>query len=732
MAQLPTTRLDALFPPGLQAGADAEITLSGQDLQNVDRLLFSDDGLSAVPVAGAKFKVTASAGMAPALYEVRAAGPLGISASRIFSVGTLPELTESGSNSSPDNAQEITPPVTVNGTTGADTADYFRFTAAKGERLNLSCAAERIDSPLNAVLTVFDAAGHELDSAHRTHNSDAVMDFTAPCDGAYTVKLHDIVWQAGASLFYRLTVAPLDAMVPGPAAAVPLSGAVYDWMFPQPIIEIPETAVSAAAAHKVTVPCNITGAVGHGDWFEFSGEKDRVVAIDLLSHRHGQPTDWVLQVFKITRNEKGEEKSERVAEFDDTPGPAGAEGFMPGSSDPSGMITCSGNAVYRIQATDRFQARKPWQLVLRDPKPSFSAIAFSASPVTSNTSMHRWSTFLRRGGSALVEVAVLRHDGFKDPVALRIEGLPAGVSASEVIVPPGTAMGSMVLRAAADAKTWNGRIKIMASAGAATVTAREAIARWTAGNRAVERVGMRLSSDGFVLAVTDSETAPLTIEPRETKIYETALAGIIEVPVHLTRDPTNKGFKGEWEAMLMGMPGLRQAAVVKSGADAKEAKLVLDLKKKNGNVFTPGTWAFHASARGTIKRQTGEKEPVVEFMDAVYSSPIQVKIEPSPVRLTCPETVTIAPGGKAEIPLKLERRFGFAESVGIELSGPPGIEGLSAAKLVVAKDAAESKLILEAGTGTPPGTYSCTIAAKCSWNGEDLPWSIQLKVEVKP
>ena len=64
MAQLPTARLDTVFPQGLRAGTETEVTIAGADLDGVDRLLFSDPGLSAVPVDGLKFKVTASAGMA--------------------------------------------------------------------------------------------------------------------------------------------------------------------------------------------------------------------------------------------------------------------------------------------------------------------------------------------------------------------------------------------------------------------------------------------------------------------------------------------------------------------------------------------------------------------------------------------------------------------------------------------------------------------------------------------
>jgi hypothetical protein len=145
---LPTARLDGVFPAGVRAGTEVEVVLTGVDLDEADRLMFSDGGLSAVRVEGMKFKVTASAGMAPGLYEVRAAGKYGISASRLFAVGAIGEVVETGDNGSVEKAMVVPVPVTVNGTTGADSADYFRFKAGKGQRLVVSCAAERIDSQL--------------------------------------------------------------------------------------------------------------------------------------------------------------------------------------------------------------------------------------------------------------------------------------------------------------------------------------------------------------------------------------------------------------------------------------------------------------------------------------------------------------------------------------------------------------------------------------------------------
>lgn len=725
VAQLPTARLDTVFPQGLRAGTETEVTIAGADLDGVDRLLFSDPGLSAVPVEGLKFKVTASAGMAPGVHEVRAAGRYGISASRIFVVGSLPEISEAAPNASPATATDVTLPVTINGTTGPDAADHFRFKASAGQRVLLSCAAERIDSPLNAVVALADAAGREILTGHRNDGDDARIDFTAPADGDYTVRLHDMAWAAAP---YRLTIASPEESAGSQVNSLPLGGAIVR-PIETPLAELPTPAKDAASAHKVSLPANLAGSAA-SDWIEFTPDQARRVSLDLLSHRFGSPSDFMIRLLKVAKDASGAETMEQLAIFEDSAAPPGTEPLALGSRDPSGEFACEAGTTYRLQIIDRFRAGRPWRLALRDPSPGFALVAFSLSPQTRGPAIHRWSPLLRKGSSSYVSVAVIRYDGFADPIQLRAEGLPDGVSAPEVTVPPGVGQAAIVVRAAAAATTWNGRIRITGSSGSVTAVAAEAVPRWNVGNTAAERAEMRLSKDGFPLAVLDSEVPPLTIEPAEEKLYETAIGGAVEIPVKFTRDAALKGIKGEWEAVLTGLPGLRQAPVVKPPGDAAEAKLFLDVKNKDGNAFSPGTWTIHASARATLQWQPGgEKAPVRELVDAIYSAPIKVRIDASPVSLMLPESITITPGATVEIPVRAERRYGFADAITLQLAAP---KGTNCDAVTITKEATEGKLILKAAPDAPHGAHKASLNAKCPWNGVEVPWSLPITVEVKP
>ncbi len=727
-AQLPAARLDSVFPPGARPGTEVEITLNGADLDEVKELHCSHAGCKGTHIEGLKFKLTLEASVPQGLHEIRASGRYGISTSTIFVAGALPEITEPANNHTRSAAAALTLPVTVNGTADADASDFFRFTSARDQVIRLDCAAQRIDSPLNATLSLRNAAGLELARTQSTLDRDPALSFTAPADGEYTIELHDMAWRGGPAHNYRLSISsPQES--PALPSPMPLAGAVLE--LPAATTEEKEPNDTGAAAHLLTVPAEVSGKLDD-DWFTFTGAKGQVVIMEVVSHRLGEPSDPFLVIQKVTRDAQGNEQSSGAGEFDDTAGPAGAEHFRLGTRDPSGRVVCEEGASYRVFAGDRFQTGARYHLQLREPKPDFSLLVAPESPATDGKNALRSTPLLRRNGSAAISVAVLRRDGFNEPVALNVEGLPAGVTASGTIVPPGISAGVIVVHAAADAKPWTGRLQITGLAGDRSRKAREVTPRWNVGDSNAERVDLRLSAEGFMLAVTDAQAAPMTIEPAEVNVIETSLAGNIEVPVKFLRDASHKGFKGEWEASLYGLPGQRQWRPVKPAGDAKDAKLALSLAKKDGNQFTPGTWTFYAAARGTVLWQPEEKTPVRELRDAAFSSPMQVKIEPSPVFLTLPAEIIVAPGAKAGCAVKPERRYGFAEGVELTLRAPDGMEALTAAKVSIPKEAVEANLVIECAAGAAAGKHTCTVEAKCIWNGEELFTRREIIVEIKP
>jgi hypothetical protein len=144
--------LTRVFPLGVRAGSSVEVALDGY---NVPPTLRVD-----APAAGAADTL---------LVEPRTRGRAALDPTRI-AVGSYPEIAERENNDTPNRSQSVTLPVTVNGTidsggAAAKDQDVFRVRARKGDRIAMTVAAQRLGSPLDAVLEVLDADGQVLPRA---------------------------------------------------------------------------------------------------------------------------------------------------------------------------------------------------------------------------------------------------------------------------------------------------------------------------------------------------------------------------------------------------------------------------------------------------------------------------------------------------------------------------------------------------------------------------------------
>lgn len=231
-AQLPATRLFAVFPTGGQSGTTVDVTLtSGQELEEIQRLIFSHPGIVATPkmqdVAGKQqpvlnhFVVTISGDVPAGSYEVRTVGFFGISNPRTFIVGNRKEVSETEPNNTTATAFAVELNQTINGRiNGATDVDWFKFTGKSGQRIIADCLARRLDSKLDANLELFDTNGRRLGTARNSLVSkDALLDVALPSDGEYFLKLNDFVYAGGEDYPYRLnlTTGPFIDFVMPPA-----------------------------------------------------------------------------------------------------------------------------------------------------------------------------------------------------------------------------------------------------------------------------------------------------------------------------------------------------------------------------------------------------------------------------------------------------------------------------------------------------------------------------------
>jgi hypothetical protein len=131
-----------------------------------------------------------------------------------FHIDTLSQEREREPNAGLASAQELKPPVIVNGrieTTGD--ADFYRFKGKGSHEMIFEIFARRLGSPVDASLTVFDHEGkqigfnddyEDLASGLTTHHADSRIIVKLPSDGQVFVRVTDTQRRSGISNAYQL------------------------------------------------------------------------------------------------------------------------------------------------------------------------------------------------------------------------------------------------------------------------------------------------------------------------------------------------------------------------------------------------------------------------------------------------------------------------------------------------------------------------------------------------
>ncbi|MBI5365692.1 MAG: pre-peptidase C-terminal domain-containing protein [Planctomycetes bacterium] len=199
--------ITSIFPLGGPVGRELVATVAGENLADTRLPLDTEAGAGAAGVRTATM-----------------AGDATPSNSVTYAVDDLPECAEAEPNDGRQEAQAVTLPRIVNGAVGRpDDADLFEFTGRAGEEIVAEVTARRLQSPLDSLLRLTDAAGkvlawnddHVDQDGHLyrdldlvTHPADSYLRFRLPADGVYRVQVTDAQQGGGAAWAYRLRLGP--------------------------------------------------------------------------------------------------------------------------------------------------------------------------------------------------------------------------------------------------------------------------------------------------------------------------------------------------------------------------------------------------------------------------------------------------------------------------------------------------------------------------------------------
>ena len=610
LAGLPASKLLTVLPMGGQAGATLDVTITGTDLDEPSELRFSSPRITAKAKTGEngkpeqnKFIVSIAADTPLGLHEVRAVTRLGISTPRAFVVGSQTEITRAKANNSAETALELPLNSVCNAAVTPAAEDFYFFRAKKGQKFVIDCTSTAIDSKLNRVLIIADESGRDLAVSRRGGS----VDFVAPEEGNYRIKVHSLTFEGGPEHFYRLAL--LDKAPAQLTKARSVSSFSWTQTDAAPAAE-KDPNDKGSEAQKVTLPCDISGKffpAADVDTFEFEAKKGEVWWIELASHRLGLSTDPFGVVQRVTQDKTGEKLTD-VAELNDIANPAVGTPYDAGSSDILGKIEIKDDGTYRLQLRDLFggtrnQEGNVYRLIIRKAAPDFALVAwaFDAPNGPNYAQAPAKPLALRGGGTLAFQVAVQRRDGFDGEIHLSANGLPAGVTATGLKIPAGKSTGLVLLSAAENAARSLALINLSGKAkvGNAEVTRTCQIASvvWPVLNTAQEIPRARLHAD-LPVSVCGFETSPLTISPKETKTYEAKVAEKLTIPLKLIwRGEANSAIK--LKAVGAGFEAMKEIDVALKAAASDVLVDLAALKTPVG----AHTLAFHTIAKGKYRRE---------------------------------------------------------------------------------------------------------------------------------
>ncbi len=116
----------------------------------------------------------------------------------------------------------------------------------------------------------------------------------------------------------------------------------------------------------------------------------------------------------------------------------------------------------------------------------------------------------------------------------------------------------------------------------------------------------------------------------------------------------------------------------------------------------------------------------------VTSSTFTIKVAEAPIAFAAAgPKAAVKQGANVEVPLTLNRLFGYAEQITLELVAPGGVSGLNAAAVNIPNGQTQGKLVIQAAANATPGAHTFTIRATARPGGQALPITQNLALTVE-
>lgn len=412
----------------------------------------------------------------PGVRQLRCSGRRGPTNPVNFLVGRLPEYNEPPSTL-PQARQparsgppvEVAIPVVINGQILPGQVDRYVFRAQQGQVIVAAVAArslipylaDAVPGWFQARLSLFDPSGKEVAYCDDWRfDPDPVICYEVRQDGQYTIELADALYRGREDFVYRLTIGQLPYLTgiyplggsSGRSTQIRLAGwnlpiqeicvdgakmepGLYELPLPgqmecinrMPFMVDRMEAIAEQAAREVrfgpgarTAPVVVDGSIDKPcqvDVFAIDWPGGAMVA-EVYARRLASPLDAVLRVLDQDGKEVGFCDDHNDIRF----------ALLTHQADPYLLLNLPGSRRYQVHladATGKAGADHVYRLRVGPAMPDFDIIAWP-SAVT-----------VRAGGSVVLNLQVVRMDGFSGPIQVLLEGSDKGFSIQGGLIPAG-------------------------------------------------------------------------------------------------------------------------------------------------------------------------------------------------------------------------------------------------------------------------------------------------------
>ena len=682
-ADFPRAVLNAIQPTGGRQGSQLTVTLLGADLDDLERLAFSHAGITATPAMTeanefdpqpraipGRMVVTILPDVPVGLYDVVAVGRYGVSNPRIFAVGTTVEVAKEGEPASPAKAQNLAVESTVTARATAGTSDHYAVSLKAGQRIRAEVWARRIDSRMTPVLEVLDAAGTPLVAARRHHADDPFIDFTAPVEGRFILRIHDLYAGGGDNTHYRLAVSAAPQI---------------DFVFP-PVVRSGESV--QVDVYGVGLPGGVPAGLAGGSAQDDTAALEKIT-LDARAGDPARPATTITGRRLLAPRDASADRVDLVADIFGVQRPL-APALLAASAavveaEPNDKPATAQAAVFPATLAGRFYPRGD-----RD-----------------------WFSFEAKAGDRLVFDLVSNRLGFQTDPCLTIESVSTDADGKTVVKEiayvddgPAEFIGGTIDRPSADPT-----IEFKAPAdGVYRLLVRDLNADSRASPEHAWVLVARNPAPDFHLLVLLAEQN--RVDPTKAHFVPPAIDGGGSLTLDVLVFRTD-GFPGDITIEVEGLPPGVTAAP--SGPpSASRFQLVLSAAEGtqpwSGSIRVVGKAKIgdadvaHAARVATL-RFNADNDSLPRIVRECHELPLAVTADAAPLTVAPTETKTweTARGGKVSIPLSVVHRPGAKGDVSLTAAGLPGELKLPEIKIAEAATAATAEIDLD--PKLPAGTY---------------------------